>query len=65
MWIFVLRASSFHLKPFLYPELVFSECIKVSFLFQLPWVLVAAHALSPVAVSGGCSLIGFSLQWLL
>lgn len=33
MWIFVLRASSFHLKPFLYPELVFSECIKVSFFF--------------------------------
>lgn len=32
MWIFVLKASSFHFKPFLYLELVFSECIKMHFL---------------------------------
>ena len=32
MWIFVLKASSFHFRPLLYPELVFSECIKMSFL---------------------------------
>ena len=61
MWIFVLKASSFHFKPFLYLELVFSECIKMHFLlfiFQLPWVSVAAHTLSPVAVSGGYSSCG-------
>ena len=36
--------------------------------FWLCWVFVAAHGLSLVAVSGGCSSLrctGFSLRWLL
>ena len=40
----------------------------LGFFFWLWWVLVAAHGLSLVAVSRGCSLLqctGFSLQWLL
>ena len=41
--------------------------LKMSY-FWLCWALTAAHGLSPVAVSGGCSLLqcsGFSLRWLL
>ena len=37
-------------------------------IFWLCWVFVAAHRLSLVAASRGCSLlrcVGFSLQWLL
>ena len=60
MWIFVLKASSFHFRPFLYPELVFSECIKMSFL-AIPSLCSClgscfAHARSPVTEWGPSKL---------
>ena len=43
-------------------------CLFKKIILWLCWVFVAAHGLSLVVVSGGCSLLwctGFSLQWLL
>ena len=51
MWIFVLKASSFHFKPFLYLELVFSECIKMHFLLFIYF---------SVALGLGCCTHAFS-----
>ena len=49
-------------------QIIFSCVIVVFFFFWLHWVSIVAHGLSPVAASGGYSLLwctGFSLWWLL